>query len=140
MRNRHDVPHVESGLTQKQKYMFDLNGFLVIRDAFNASLVARANTAIDAHMSTLHERAGQLRTSGLYGRESEALVGDGKTGRFDMGGMLGWKTPHCEPFRDVLCHPSVASALTELVGVGYRLDHSPLMIAQEKGSEVRVPR
>jgi len=49
--------------------------------------------------------------------------------------MLGWSAPHREPFREVLSHPKVASALNELVGVGYRLDHSPLMIAQEQGSE-----
>ena len=57
--------------------------------------VARANAAIDAHMESLHERTGQLRTSGLYGRESTKLAGDGSTGRFDMGGMLGWAKPHC---------------------------------------------
>ena len=135
LRNQHDVPVAEPGLSHKQKYSFDLNGYLVIRGAFDADMVARANAAIDAHTETLHERRGQLRTSGLYGRESSALAGDGATGRFDMGGMLGWAAPHREPFRELLCHPHVAGALNELVGVGYRLDHSPLMIAQERGSE-----
>ena len=135
LRNRHDVPVVESGLTHKQKYLFDLNGFLVIKDAFDPAMVSRANVAVDAHLERLHERKGKLRTSGLYGRESTALAGDGSTGRFDLGGMLGWSAPHREPFREVLSHPKVASALNELVGVGYRLDHSPLMIAQEQGSE-----
>ena len=36
LRNRHDVPLAEAGLTAAQKYMFDLNGFLVIRGAFDA--------------------------------------------------------------------------------------------------------
>ena len=135
LRNRHDVPKAEAGLSHAQKYSFDLNGFLVIRNAFEPDMVARANAAIDAHLEELHERTGQLRTSGLYGRESSKLAGDGRTGRFDMGGMLGWQAPHCESFRQVLCHPTVAAALNELVGVGYRLDHSPLMIAQEAGSE-----
>ena len=54
----------------------------------------------------MHERKSQLQTSGLYGRTSKALAGDGNTGRF-----------------------------SKLLGVGYRLDHSPLLIAQEKGSE-----
>ena len=135
LRNRHDVPAAHAGLTHKQKYMFDLNGFLVLKAAFSTEMVARANEAVDANVSQLHERTGKLRTSGLYGRESIALAGDGATGRFDMGGMLGWESPHREPFRELLCHPPVASALNELVGVGYRLDHSPLMIAQEMGSE-----
>lgn len=135
LRNRHDAPKAEAGLSHKQKYSFDLNGYLVMKQAFDADMVARANAAIDNHLHTLHERSGQLRTSGLYGRDSTRLAGDGTTGRFDMGGMLGWEKPHCEPFRELLCHPTIAAALSELVGVGYRLDHSPLMIAQEKGSE-----
>ena len=96
MRNRHDVPATDAGLSHKQKYMFDLNGFLVLKRAFPAEMVQRANAAIDASTEAgqLHERAGQLRTSGLYGRESTALAGDGSTGRFDMGGMLGWEHPH----------------------------------------------
>ena len=135
LRNRHDAPAADVALSHAQRYAFDLNGFLVLRGVFSEAMVARANAAVDAHMDELHERVGQLRTSGLYGRESARLAGDGQTGRFDMGGMLGWAAPHCEPFREVLCHRAIAGALNELVGVGYRLDHSPLMIAQEKGSE-----
>ena len=99
MRNRHDVPATDAGLSHKQKYMFDLNGFLVLKGAFPAEMVQRANAAIDASTAAgqLHERSGQLRTSGLYGRESTALAGDGSTGRFDMGGMLGWEHPQREP-------------------------------------------
>ena len=58
-----------------------------------------------------------------------------KTGRFDMGGMLGFEDPHRDIFRKFLCHPNVVPYLHLLVGEGYRLDHSPLIIAQEKGSE-----
>lgn len=122
-------------MTSRDKYLFDLNGFLVIRSAFTTDEVADANSAVDAHIDSLHERNGVLRTSGLYGRQSKALSGDGETGRMDMGGMLGWAKPHCEPFRKLLCHPAVVPILTELLGIGFRLDHSPLMIAQEQGSE-----
>jgi hypothetical protein len=135
MRNRHDVPKSEGGLSHTEKYMFDLNGFLVIRNAFNSDTVLRANAAIDAHSDRVFERDGKLRTSGLYGRESKALAGDGSTGRKDVGGMLGWDAPHREPFRELLCHPTVARVLTSLLGVGYRLDHSPLLIAMDKGAE-----
>jgi hypothetical protein len=51
--------------------------------------VEAANTAIDAHLEDLHERKNELRCNGLYGRLSTKLMGDGVTGRFDMGGMLG---------------------------------------------------
>jgi len=139
LRNQHDVPLASGGgegLALKYKYLFDLNGYIVLPSAFAPQEVKLANEAVDAHIEAhLHERTGSLRTSSLYGRDSRALAGDGRTGRFDMGGMLGWPRPHCEPFRAVLSHPSIAPVLNELLGAGYRLDHSPLMIAQSKGSE-----
>lgn len=135
LRNQHDPPDTESKMSATDKYLFDLNGFIVIRGALSEEEVADANNAVEAHMDTLHERTGKLRTSGLYGRQSKALEGDGRTGRKDMGGMLGWTKPHCEPFRNFLCHPRVVPILIELLGVGYRLDHSPLMITQERGAE-----
>mmetsp|Transcript_57639 Transcript_57639/g.100873 ORF Transcript_57639/g.100873 Transcript_57639/m.100873 type:complete len:362 (+) Transcript_57639:73-1158(+) len=135
LRNQHDPPAISSKMSATDKYLFDLNGYIVLRGVLSEEEVAAANSAVEAHMDTLHERTGKLRTSGLYGRQSEALAGDGKTGRKDMGGMLGWAKPHCEPFRDFMCHPRLAPILIELMGVGYRLDHSPLMITQERGAE-----
>lgn len=50
--------------------------------------------------------------------------------RLDMGGMLFWEQPHCEVFRNMLCHPKLVPYITELCGMGYRLDHQPLLLAQ----------
>jgi len=135
MRNQHDPPDVASKMSATDKYMFDLNGYIILRDVLSVEETEVANVAVEAHMNTLHERTGKLRTSGLYGRQSVKLAGDGAAGRKDMGGMLGWAKPHCEHFRNFLCHPRLVPVLTELLGVGYRLDHSPLMITQEKGAE-----
>lgn len=118
LRNAHDGPAVETAMSHKEKYLFDLNGYVVLRGAFDADMVSRANTAVDAHLDQLHERTGQLRTSGLYGRASTELAGDGSTGRADLGGMLGWAAPHREPFREVLCHPPVVRLLSELLAPG----------------------
>jgi hypothetical protein len=52
-----------------------------------------------------------------------------------MGGMLGWEKPDREVFREFLNHPKLTEYLELLVGKGYRLDHSPMIIAQEKGCE-----
>ena len=40
-----------------------------------------------------------------------------------------------EPFRNTLAHPKLVGAMTDLMGAGYRLDHSPLLLAMEKGAE-----
>lgn len=136
LKNQHDLPETtETGLTKAQRYLFDLNGFLVLKNAFDADAVKAANEAVDAHVHTLRERSGKLRTSALYGRESPALAGDGSTGRIDGGGLLAWAAPHADVFRSVLAHPALVPALTDLVGAGYRLDHSPLLLAMERGAE-----
>ena len=49
--------------------------------------------------------------------------------------MLGWEGQGGEVFRNMLAHPNLVEYLHVLVGEGYRLDHSPLVIGQEKGSE-----
>ncbi|KAH8060778.1 phytanoyl-CoA dioxygenase [Aureococcus anophagefferens] len=94
LKNQHDAPDLGLAMSHKHKYLFDLNGFLVLRGVFSPEDVAAANDAVDAHADTYHERTGQLRTSGLYGRESHALAGDGARGRLDMGGLLAWDAPH----------------------------------------------
>lgn len=48
--------------------------------------------------------------------------------------VSAWPTPHCTPFRDLLVHPATLPVLTELLGSGFRLDHSPLVIGMQKGS------
>ena len=135
LKNQHDAPDLGLAMSHKHKYLFDLNGYLVLRGVFSPEDVAAANAAVDAHADTYHERTGRLRTSGLYGRESHALAGDGARGRLDMGGLLAWDAPHNAVFRSMLNHPALVPAMTELMGVGYRLDHSPLLLGMEKGSE-----
>jgi hypothetical protein len=35
----------------------------------------------------------------------------------------------------MLCHPKLVPYVTELCGLGYRLDHQPLVLAQDRDSE-----
>ena len=120
-----------SRMPETDKFLFDTNGFVVVRNVFSAADLARFHAAIDAHADQIHERKGQLRLTA----NRSPLSGDGVTGRKDLAGFLGWKKPHCEPFRSVLAHPRLVPYLHELVGPGYRLDHNPLLIMQDPGAE-----
>lgn len=66
--------------------------------------VARLNAAIDAHHEDLCERQAPILRNTKAGTP---MAGDGKTGRMDMGGMLGWNAPHREGFRELLAHPKL---------------------------------
>jgi ectoine hydroxylase-related dioxygenase (phytanoyl-CoA dioxygenase family) len=113
------------------KFLFDTNGFVIVRGVFGADDLARFHAGVDAHAHEIHERRGQLRLTATR----TPLSGDGVTGRKDLAGFLGWDAPHRDPFREVLAHPRLVPYLHELVGPGYRLDHNPLLIMQDPGAE-----
>lgn len=119
-------------MSEAEKFFFDLNGFLLVRGVLSLQEVAAANEAIDAHAGAIKER---LDPGVRNTKPGTPLAGDGTTGRRDLGGMLGWPQPHCEPFRALLAHPRLVPYLSELCGPGYRLDHLPFLISQLRGSE-----
>ena len=83
-------------MTEDEKYLFDINGYIVVRDALSADDIALANAAIDRHTEEIRVRLGELSLSG----GSEALRGS--TGRGDLDGALTWEEPYGRPFRDML--------------------------------------
>ena len=124
-------PFADSSMPESDKFLFDTNGFVIVRDVFSPEDLSRFHAAVDAHAHLIHERKGQLRLTA----NKTPLSGDGVTGRKDLAGFLGWDAPHREPFREVLAHPKLVPYLHELVGPGYRLDHNPLLIMQDPGAE-----
>lgn len=114
-------------MNEEQKYLFDLTGYIIVENALSTEEVEQCNAAIDHHIENLRERDNSLAGG------SEALAGTAH--RMDMGGMLAWEKPWCEPFRALLVHPNVKPHLEEVLGKQYRLDHGPGLIAMENGTE-----
>jgi ectoine hydroxylase-related dioxygenase (phytanoyl-CoA dioxygenase family) len=117
-------------MNSHDKFLFDLNGFVVVRNVFSPDEVAAANAAIDVHQAKLCARTAPGLRNAAEGSPHSA-----QGPRLDMGGFLGWPKPHCDVFRSVLAHPRLVPYLNELCGDGYRLDHQPLVVAQDKDSE-----
>mmetsp|Transcript_6837 Transcript_6837/g.21561 ORF Transcript_6837/g.21561 Transcript_6837/m.21561 type:complete len:309 (+) Transcript_6837:343-1269(+) len=116
-----------SGLTPHERFLFDLNGYLVVRGALSTDEVAALNAAVDAHESDAVSRdATALRNAKRVGAFGA------KGSRRDLGGMLHWEEPG---FRELLAHPKLAPYVTALCGAGYRLDHQPMVLLQDGGSE-----
>lgn len=81
-----------------RKYLFDLQGYLILEDVLSPEVVGALNRLIDAQ---------SLPEPSLESRE-------GRFGRF-----LAWGQPFC----DLLDHAAVMPALKFLLGDGFRLDH-----------------
>ena len=84
-----------------EKYLFDLNGYLVIKNVLTPEEVVLANEAIDKHSDQARVRP---RDQTLDGGSPELK---GEQGRGELGGMLGWEEPWCNPFRHMLAHPTL---------------------------------
>ena len=116
-------------MTPREKFLFDLNGFLVIRGVFTPEEIASANAAVDNHKANLMPRGDGLKNT----KAGTPLAATGP--RNDMGGMLYWPKEQSSTFREVLTHPRLVPYYTALMGEGYRLDHQPLLVAQDANSE-----
>ncbi len=119
----------EGSWDQRERYFWDLTGYLIVRGVLTPAEIASANEAID----TLLERV----TSGDAGQEtkdSSFLKGTGA--RWYHGqNLLSLPEPYCRPFRSLLAHPAVVSRLNWMCGPGFRLDHGPQFNNAIKGTE-----
>jgi ectoine hydroxylase-related dioxygenase (phytanoyl-CoA dioxygenase family) len=125
-------PHYPVEMTEDERYLFDLQGFVIVRNVLTPDQVAAANAAIDRHAQCMVRRSdGPLRN---VADASSRMYGTGP-GRLDLGGMLEWDAPDATVFQSILAHPRLVPLFHGLLGKGYHLDHLPLCIAQDEGAE-----
>lgn len=118
-------------MTEEERYLFDLNGYLVVRNVLSEDEVARANAAIDKHADEMVERSDATLRNAVKGTK---LYGQGP-GRKDLGRVLEWGREDSEVFKSILAHPRLVPIFHGILGKGYRMDHLPFVIAQDVGAE-----
>lgn len=96
-------------MSDKEKFLFDLQGFLAIPSFLSEGEVAALNASFEANWG----KRGDCHQTPAYD---------------EFGGMLTWEQPYCQPFRDLLAHPKLVKYLNTMMGRGWRLDHQPFMI------------
>lgn len=116
-------------MNDDEKYLFDLNGYLVIKNVLTPEETKRANAIIDRHLDQGRIRPREQSLSG----DSPALEGD--QGRGELSGLLNWEEPDSNPFRDMLAHPKIVPYLNEMLGPGFRMDHQMFLLWMDKGAE-----
>tara|TARA_B100000029_G_scaffold188640_1_gene186233 strand:- start:35271 stop:36131 length:861 start_codon:yes stop_codon:yes gene_type:complete len=119
-------------MSSDEQYLFDLQGFLVIRNVLTHEEIKALNKALEANP--------EHRTS--YDKPN-TLSGDWSSRPFQgqyapfchYEGMLTWPKPWCEPFRKLLAHPRVIPYLNTLFGRGWKLDHGVDVLIAKEGCE-----
>ena len=112
-------------MSTDEKYLFDLLGFVIVREVLSKEELALANAAIDSLALT---------QSPEYFGDSMALKGENSSTRLGANeNLMELPKPFCDPFREMLAHPNTIPHLNTILGEGWRLDHGPGLIAMDKG-------
>jgi ectoine hydroxylase-related dioxygenase (phytanoyl-CoA dioxygenase family) len=118
-------------MTEDERYLFDLNGFIIVKSVLTIEEVQEANSVIDRHAHEMVERQEGALRNAVQGTK---FYGDGP-GRMDLGKCLEWGADESRVFQSILAHPRLVPLFHGILGKGYRMDHLPLILAQNKGSE-----
>ena len=123
-------------MTEYEKYLFDLNGYVLVPGALTPAQVDAMNEAIDHHRDQIHIRTREQALDGSLeeqgGRAAEGLMGD--HGRGDFGAFLFWEEPWCRVFREVVTLPGILRAMVEVIGPRFRMAGTA-GISMTRGSE-----
>ena len=113
-------------MTEREKFLFDLQGFLHIKEFLTPDEVKALNDAVDANVVPMEE----------YEWKGPSTYGGGMGGEYrirSVSGMLTWDQPWCQPFRDLLAHPKLIPYMNSLFGRGWRCEGEPGLIMARKG-------
>lgn len=95
-----------------ERFLFDLCGYIVVKDVLSPAVLEAANAAVTAHIN----QGDAVVAEHMKGRE-EADGPD--TARWDLRGMLGWEDR--APFVEMLAHKKIVRFVNEICGSGHAL-------------------
>jgi hypothetical protein len=96
-------------MTDKERYLFDLNGYITVPNALSAEQIAALNRILDGQMA-------------------ENVQPDARNWRCE--GMLGWG----KPYRELIDNPRITPYLEEIVTPQFRLDHDYTDVIRPSGA------
>lgn len=123
--------HYPTEMSEAERYLFDLNGFLVVRNVLGPAELAACNAAIDRHAAEAVPRADATLRNAQRG---SPMYGNGPP-RLDLGGIFEWGGTESRAFKSILAHPRLVPLFHGLLGRGYRMDHIPFVLMNNKGGE-----
>ena len=106
-------------MTDEERYLFDLQGYMVLEDVLKADELRDLNQVLDEY-NLWNESHGQ---GGFFDswRNGDHQVSAGPVHRF------------AKPFRQLLGHTRIVPYLTDLLGKQFRFDHGHAMLMKKGG-------
>jgi len=109
-------------MTDEERYLFDLMGYIVVEGVLTMAEVATLNGLID-----------QRDPWGAHAREGVGTMSLGE-GNLHVGPLERWE----EPFRRLIDHPKIVPYLLEMIGPKFRYDHGYAIFMQAGGAKHRL--
>lgn len=126
-----DMRKYPTEMSEAERYLFDLNGYIIIRNVLTPEEVEECHSAIDAHVDDAVARSDASLRNAVKG---SPMYGSGPP-RLDLGGIMEWGDVQSRVFKSILAHPRLLPLFHGLLGKGYRLDHIPFVLMNNKGGE-----
>lgn len=102
-------------MTEDEKYLFDLNGFVIVRGVLTPDDIEEANKAIDNHAHEMIERSDEALRNAV---KDTKFYGEGP-GRMDLGRVLEWGA-ESKVFKSILAHPRLVPVFHGILGASTR--------------------
>ena len=100
-------------MSDDERYLFDLNGFLIVRNVLTPDEVKEVNEIIDKHQEEMIQRNDAALRNAVQGTN---FYGSGP-GRKDLGGVLEWGQ-ESKIFKSILAHPRLVPLFHGILGKG----------------------
>ena len=118
-------------MTEFERYLFDLNGYLILRNVLSGEEVDEINAVMDKVLADWHikAKAGHIITG--FDEETANEENTDPTKNcvgFYSGRLLDWGTP----LRKLVGHDKVLPYLIEMIGPTLRLDHQYAILMRAK--------
>jgi hypothetical protein len=113
-------------MTDYERYLFDLNGYLVVEDMLTEDQVHRLNEAVDHNRDHIRIRPPEQSLDGRdpqQGTDSAENL-KGLHGRGEFSGFFSWPEPWCQPFRELLDLPAGLRYMIDTIGDEIRLEEA----------------
>ena len=108
-------------MTEQEKFLFDLHGYIVVKNVLTAEQIDDLSARLEAHRSSDEKT--------IFGSDRTVFVEDSDAA-WTSPSLLEWGGAYI----DLIDLPAIAQYLEVLLGAGYRLDHDYLKIDSAKRS------
>ena len=107
-------------MTEEERYLFDLRGYLVIEDVLGSEELDELNGLLDAY-DIWHQPRGEDLSFDFWQNDEHQI---------SAGPLHMW----AKPFRQLVAHSRIVPYLTEILGPRFRYDHGHAMVMRAGGT------